>query len=88
MATLLEVRFGTGVASWIEQTDRPNSQPKSRGYFCIDNQDPTLMIYTHILVVIEGSQVGTLPPCWDLGLGSPCAPALTLIKREPIYLLN
>ena len=31
----LEVRHETCVARWVEQKARPNSQPKSREYFCI-----------------------------------------------------
>ena len=30
------------------------------------NQDPTLIIMNHILMVSQGSKVGTLPPIWDL----------------------
>ena len=33
MATILEVRPGTCVASWVEQKARPNSQPKYRKHF-------------------------------------------------------
>ena len=48
--------------------------PKSHECFCINNQDPFLMIISHILMVSWGSKVGTLPPCWDLltwvGLGT------------------
>ena len=33
--TEMDVKLGTCVESWVEQKARPNSQHKSRKYFCI-----------------------------------------------------
>ena len=59
-----------------------NSNPMN--ICALSNQESTLMIISHILVVTRGSKVGTLPPCWDLltwvGLG-PCV-------NHPSYLLS
>ena len=43
----------------------PALNPSPVNIFAYSNQDLILMIIKHILVVTRGSQVGTLPPCWD-----------------------
>jgi hypothetical protein len=78
------VTLGTCVASWVEQKAQPNPQPKSRNYFAYSVQDPTLLIVKHILVITGGSQVETLPPCWDLGLRTPCEPTV----RCPLHIFS
>ena len=56
-----------------------------------NRQDPLSMIINNVLMVSRGSKVGTLPACWDLGLGTPCELALSLrsrIKRLPFTLTH
>ena len=75
MAKKLEVRLGDLWCNWVEQSARPNSQPKSCVLFW-----HKIMMINHVLLITWGSQVGTLPPTWDLGLGTPCEPTLRLDK--------
>ena len=67
---LLKVRLEIGVESWLEEKATPN---KSCKYFYIKSSRPSIII-NHGRMVSWGSQVGTLPPCWDLltwvGLGT------------------
>ena len=55
-------------------------------YFCINNQDPTLRMIGHILMISWGSKVGALPLCWDLltwvGLKTPCELALSMQEKD------
>ena len=62
--TFLEVRLGTCVTSWAEQKNWTHlSTQVRRNIFAQNNQDPTLLIWNHVLVITWGSQVET----WDLG---------------------
>ena len=53
-----------------------------------NNQNPTIMIINHILMVSWGSKVETMLPCSDLltwvGLGASCEPAL-IFKPSLLY---
>ena len=62
----LKVKLGTCLESFVEQKTKPKSQLKPYDIWALNNQDPTLMIFDHILMVSWGSTVGTLPLCWDL----------------------
>ena len=56
--TLLGGEVGTYVESCVDQRAKTNSQHKSCKYFCINNQDPTLLIINHILMDFLGSRLG------------------------------
>ena len=61
----------------------PILNPRLVNIFPSNDKDPTFIIFNHVLVITWGSQVGTLPPCWDLltwvGLGTPCRLALNIV---------
>ena len=51
MTNFLVVRLGTCVVSWVEQKARPNHQLRPREYLCTNNQDSTLMIINHNIMI-------------------------------------
>ena len=64
----LGVRLGTCVENRVELSANldPTLNTSPANIFAQDNQDPTIMIINHILMVSWGSKAGTLPPCWHL----------------------
>ena len=84
-------RLGSGLVlrvGPIEKLD-PTLNTSPANIFASNHQNPFLVLINHMLMVSNGSKVGTLPPCWDLGLGTLCEPTLSLrsrIKRLPFTL--
>jgi len=68
----LQVRLRTCVESWVKQKLDPTLNTTPVNILHKISQDPSWMKNNHIWTVSWGSKVGTLPPCWDLGLGITC----------------
>ena len=58
--------LGLGMQVGSSKKLDPTLIPSLVSIIAWNNQDLTLMILNHILVIAWGLQVGTLSPCWDL----------------------
>jgi hypothetical protein len=77
----------------VRQSKKPDAtlhtNPVSFSFlFNINNEDLTSMKVNHILTVFLSSKVGTLPPCWDLKLGTPCERGPNLALRPTHLVAN
>jgi hypothetical protein len=66
MTTFLKRGWGLVLQVGLSKRLDPTLNPSPENIFAWNNQDPTLMTFNHMLTITWGSQVGTLPPCWDL----------------------
>jgi hypothetical protein len=70
IATLFEGEdLGLVLRAKVAQKARSKSEHKSHEHFCIKKsiKDPSSVMINHVLIMRQGSKVGTLHPCWDLG---------------------
>ena len=83
---LLKVRLGTCVESCVRQKARPQ----------LLTQVPVTILHKLIKIYhktyfngLSRLKVGTSPPCWDLGLGTPCVSAcIWCMSKPPYFFLN